>query len=398
MTPPSLWAHVRDICQRVEVTPPDHIVAGIDTNFFVTEAPLITTGGDLDGRTLYVSLSLLKALERDEASAVLSHEMAHFHGDTEVSSKLAPLLDHFALYLRDLMDSPLTLPVFYLMRLHRAAMELAIAKHSRDREFVADATAARVVSPEAIGRALVRIGAYARFRDRIERELFDQDAEHDQIAIGARLTSGFVAYGATPEIEEDLDNVFQPHPFDSHPPLDERLAAIARPMDKREKRELIATAPARTLFADIEGAEEREAELWAAYEDRFAQAHAHDLAYRYYPATPEEEAHVLRFFPEQRFELKKGGEVVVSYASLDTPMWGNAIEYDEVKTLRIMETNGDPVSVELHLHRGSKQTLALGKLANKHRFLVVFNEYWVRHNVAREEKKRRDAETPKAAS
>ena len=44
------------------------------------------------GRTLYVSLSLLRVLEQDEADAVLAHELAHFHGGhTAVSASLVPM-------------------------------------------------------------------------------------------------------------------------------------------------------------------------------------------------------------------------------------------------------------------------------------------------------------------
>ncbi len=37
---PRLWERIRQLAGRVKTTPPDQIVAGIDTNFFVTRSPV----------------------------------------------------------------------------------------------------------------------------------------------------------------------------------------------------------------------------------------------------------------------------------------------------------------------------------------------------------------------
>ena len=395
---PELWSKVRDLCARVDTTPPDQIVLGIDTNFFVTQAELLVgpdahrgAGTPLSGRTLFVSLSLLKVLDEDEARAVLCHEMAHFRGDTEVSNKLAPLLDRFGHYLRALREQFIAIPVYYLMLLYRASMELAIAKHSRTREFAADAYAAQIVSPAGIAHALVRIGAYARFRDRIERELFEQDAEHAEVQIGARLASGFVAYGSSPEIGDDLKLAFQPHPFDSHPPTDERLAAVGRVLGEAEKCALVASSPARTLFAAITRAEEREQALWARYEERFAEAHARDLAYRYLPATPEETELVLRFFPTQTF-AHHDGEIELDHRGLNAPEFGR-LEFEDITHSEYRHKNEKPHQLRLTPSVGPERVIDLQKVGLAKSFLGTFEQYFVRHKVSREEAKRR-AERP----
>ena len=82
---PALWARVDGLCRRLGTQPATHIVGGIDDNFFVTEHPVHLSGHVLTGRTLFVSLSLLKRLDKGEADAVLAHEMAHFSGgDTQL--------------------------------------------------------------------------------------------------------------------------------------------------------------------------------------------------------------------------------------------------------------------------------------------------------------------------
>ena len=61
---PALWARVDALAGQVGTAPPDHIIAGIDTNFYVTEAPLSVNQQPLAGRKLYVSLPLLRQLTR----------------------------------------------------------------------------------------------------------------------------------------------------------------------------------------------------------------------------------------------------------------------------------------------------------------------------------------------
>ena len=57
------------------------MIAGIDDQFFVTEHPVTIQHADWKGRTLFVSLSLLRTMPEDETRAALAHELAHFSGN-----------------------------------------------------------------------------------------------------------------------------------------------------------------------------------------------------------------------------------------------------------------------------------------------------------------------------
>lgn len=72
---PRLWQELATICDRVGVAPPDQVIAGIDDNFFVTEHPVTVNGTNIQGKTLFVSLPLLKQLNSTEADTILAHEM-----------------------------------------------------------------------------------------------------------------------------------------------------------------------------------------------------------------------------------------------------------------------------------------------------------------------------------
>ncbi|NOK33237.1 M48 family metalloprotease, partial [Corallococcus exercitus] len=212
---PELWACVRQLCERLQTSPPDHILAGIDTNFFVTEHEVRVDGRILSGRTLFVSLSLLRLLERSEAEAVLAHEMGHLlGGDTGHSKRLAPMLAHFGHYLQTLFEGGLTRPVYYFMRAYRGLFELSLGRSRRASELAADRLAAGVTSGQDIARSLVKVGAYSSFRDRVEAKLFAQDELHPSVAIARRVAHGFSEYAQSEAVHDDLQRAVTPHPFD----------------------------------------------------------------------------------------------------------------------------------------------------------------------------------------
>lgn len=154
---PALWAHICDMAARSGTAPPQQIVAGIDTNFFVTEAPLATADETLQGRTLFVSLPLLRVLDGAEADAVLAHELAHFSGgDTAYSAALGPKLVQYDQYSAMMHAGGVTRFAYYLLRLYRVIFEFAHKRDSREREFVADRMAAKQVSARAIVTALIK--------------------------------------------------------------------------------------------------------------------------------------------------------------------------------------------------------------------------------------------------
>ncbi len=184
------------MAERLKTAPPKQIVAGIDANFFVTQAPLKVGDEILKGRTLYVSLPLLRKLETGEADAVLAHELAHLSGgDTANSAKLGLALQHYDQYCARMGKGGATLVVWPLLALYRIIFELALARSRRQREFRADSVAAKLVSPEAIGKSLVKLAAYSIYRNKIESDLFGHNAQHTgSLGIASAIDSGLGTY------------------------------------------------------------------------------------------------------------------------------------------------------------------------------------------------------------
>ena len=63
----------------------------------------------------------------------------------------------------------------------------------------------------------------------------------------------------------DLSATSFPHPFDSHPPLGERMQAVGVTIGNTAVANAVTATAAETWFSEIGGAEEIVAKLWQAY-------------------------------------------------------------------------------------------------------------------------------------
>ncbi|ATY30763.1 peptidase M48 [Sphingomonas psychrotolerans] len=230
---PGLWQWVDGLAQRLGALRPDQIVVGLTGGFFVTSGPkLLPDGQRFEGRTLYLPLPYLPLLRQDETEAIIGHELGHFTGgDTEYSLRFLPIyagvnrsLAAMVLAGRgaDGSDGLITRPavelgVFVMERFDRAVMHW-----SRVREFAADEAGARITSPEAQARALLRTDAVERCIAETLGAAFQKPETAPPDLIAATVEQARTHGLDDPSgIEEQ-----QPHPTDTHPPRHQRLAAL----------------------------------------------------------------------------------------------------------------------------------------------------------------------------
>lgn len=310
---PALWQRVRSLAATLRTAPPRQIIGGIDTNFFVTESQITLANETVEGRTLFVSLPLLRVLDQREADAVLAHELAHFSGgDTERSAKLGPTLSQFDGYLGAMHGNPMTLVAYYPLALYRTALEIGLMRESREREFLADRAAAQAVSGRPLISALIKISAYGNYRGHIEEELFQRGDRHEgEIGIAAYVAQGLKPFAYSEQFQDAMQGASVPHPFDSHPKLSERMENVGSPIPSNLFGAVVATEVTNSWHSEILTAQGIEERLWSAYESRFAKAHEHTLAYRYHPANDAERAIVLKYFPPRDF-----GALTVTYEGI----------------------------------------------------------------------------------
>jgi len=375
----SLWGKLEQLCARVGTSPPDQIVAGIDDNFFVTEMPLTVRDQTVVGKTLFVSLPLLKQMRSEEAAAVLAHEMAHFSGaDTLYSRKISPLLQRYGHYLEALHEG-VGRPIYYFMACFRALFELSLGKISRERELRADRIAAETVSAHDAASALLRTASYSLFRAQVEQELFADDQARDVVGVADRLETGFEGFAASFASRQGIGSLESSHPFDSHPPLAQRWSALGVPADAANFQALLAVPADGAWYHDIDDAPALERDLWQAYEARFRDLHRDSLAYRYLPATPEERAVVERAFPPLTFESKRG-RLVLDCLGIQAGDWPDPVEFREIVGCRM---NGSVLSIDID--RNGKQTrkVKTGHFKpNNHALIQEFQRYYGRYLTA----------------
>jgi Zn-dependent protease with chaperone function len=383
---PTLWRRLEELAVRLGTEPPRVMAAGIDDNFFVTEAPLPLADGTAgEGRLLYVSLPLLRTLSVSEAEAVLAHELAHFKsGDTAASAKLGPALARYETYSEALFEGGLTVPAALVMRLYRAVFELALSKERRRRELAADAEAARLTSPDDLGRSLLKVAGYSDFRARTEQALFEQRGVHQgELAIQARIEAGLATHAASAAFLDQLSTLRVPHPFDSHPPLGDRLRSAGCTVRVTDAGGLLQAAPTASWIDAILTAGGIEERLWGAYEARFKASHEASLAWRYLPATEEERALVLKHFPGRTFPTKKGA-VRLTYQDL-TAEDGTVVPLADI-TSATVENGNFTNNLVLTVLGGTKFKLKLGPLGKEREpFKSAFGQYWQRSQVARQQ-------------
>jgi len=386
----SLWAHVQQLAAKAETAPPDNIVAGIDTNFFVTEAPLSIKERTLTGRSLFVSVPLLRLLDRGEADAVLMHELAHFRGgDTTSNAKLGPILTRYDFYCGMMHSEVSTLLVFYVLRLYRVIFEFALKRDSRAREFLADRAAAALVSAQGIVHSLIKISGYAGYRAVIEEKLFAEEERHEsQLKIADRIADGLAPYAASAQFLDEMREPSIPHPFDSHPALQERMRNVGFEVSEQDYSQIVTQKASTTWIPDIPDADDIEQALWTGYEDRFTSAHEQKLAYCYQPSSKTEEEIVLKYFPPVEFELRGGKRITITYQGLMLPETTEILSWDSVANMQYEDAFGSDILQIIHPEKGwcgAKTTKIKLPGIRKQRAQLkeAMGRYWQRHQIMR---------------
>ncbi|TDT00289.1 M48 family metallopeptidase [Erwinia rhapontici] len=387
---PELWARIDALASQVGTTPPDHIIAGIDTNFYVTEAPLSVNEQALNGRKLYVSIPLLRQLTTAQADGVMVHELTHLHeGDTASGALLGPKLHRFDQYIHLMSSDVSTLVVFYPLCLYRMLFELAWQRNSREREFVADRSAANVITPAAIVESLIKISAYASYRSEVEQMLFENKTLHgNELGISKAIAIGLPQHVNSPDFISVMREQNVPHPFDSHPPLADRMRNVGYTIDETGYAAIAAELPTESWVDLMPVASDIEQHLWQKYEQDFSSAHEQSLAWRYEPEGEEETALVLKHFPPAAWTLKDGNPIEITYQGIVKPGTAELLPWDNIKNINVIRRFGTDVLYLQHVQpnaAGKKRTeIRLpGVKKDIELFKYTLSHYWQRHQTMR---------------
>ncbi|MGB7816567.1 MAG: protease HtpX [Methylotenera sp.] len=201
---------VRRQAQAVGIKMPE--VAVFDS----PEVNAFATGMTKNSSLVAVSTGLLNAMSKDEAEAVLAHEVSHIaNGDMVTLTLIQGVVNTFVMFLSRVIGYAVdkvifktergTGPAFFVTMIIAEVVlgvlaSIIVMWFSRQREFRADAGAAKLSSSKKM------IAALERLRD-----------EHEPSALPKQMAAFGIAGGGASGLKRL---------FSSHPGLDERIAAL----------------------------------------------------------------------------------------------------------------------------------------------------------------------------
>ncbi|MDY7232946.1 M48 family metallopeptidase [Hyalangium rubrum] len=223
---PELFSLVEEVARRVGTRAPRKV-------FLVDQATAFISmerrwWGLRREAVVGVGLPLFSFLSREELASVLAHEFGHHvGGDLTLGPWVYRTRVAIASAVESLEDSAFFLDVPF--RLYGQLFLRVSSAVSRQQELAADALAARTCGVEATGEALRKVHVLA--------PLWGAYLGHEVIPIVERsvrvpLLEGFRGFLAEQsrraEISRDLeeDALRPPSPWDSHPPVEERLKSL----------------------------------------------------------------------------------------------------------------------------------------------------------------------------
>lgn len=243
---PELFAEIDAIAQATGQAPPAHVYAVLEMNAFVTERGGVMGFGSR--RVMGLGVPLMQLLTVAELRAVIAHEFGHFHGgDTKIGpwvyktrGALGRAVDNLSGAANKANDVELGWVTFILLVIRKpfvwfgqAFMRITQAI-SRSQEVAADALACRVVGSEPLASGLQKVAGGA-----LGFQLYLRDDVSPLLDHGFRppVVDGFARFVAADAMKTLMRDVAADEleqgagdPYDSHPPLRQRVAA-ARLLD-----------------------------------------------------------------------------------------------------------------------------------------------------------------------
>ncbi|GAA3213454.1 M48 family metallopeptidase [Nonomuraea helvata] len=222
---PVLWQTVEELAQRVRTAPPDEIRLVAEVNAAVSEDTR-WLGMKATRRRMFVGLPLLQTLTVDEMRAVLGHELGHYSG---AHTRLGAPVYRGRVSLIATIQGLRNQPFFQRLFTWYAKLYFRVSQAvSRKQELEADQFAVAISGRQAMAGALRKIHATATGWN-----LYVNDYLSLTGAGGTRPSSvfgGFHALMSDPDRQAEIAKLgAEPEevsPYDSHPSLAERLAAI----------------------------------------------------------------------------------------------------------------------------------------------------------------------------
>lgn len=330
---PELFDLVRRVAQETRQEMPAEVYLVPEVNAWVSHRGGVMGFGSR--RVMGIGLTLMQSVSIAQLRAILAHEFGHYAGgDTKIGAWIYKTREAMR---RTVVNLAKTSNGFHAPFLWYANLFLRVSQSvSRAQELAADRLAATVAGGESAIDALIAVhGAALAYGSYWQQELLPvlSNGYRPPIAAGfsAFMRADSIAAAVSKQITSDI-KAGTADPYDSHPPLNERVAALraagggAKPVVDasavtllRDVRRLEADL-LQTLFIDPEKARELKSVEWEETGARVFLPVWRDESARY-----TEVFHALRAADVPRFFLSDDALVRLRLTHLDPHERGPAI-------------------------------------------------------------------------
>ena len=223
---PKLFAEIEGVARATGQAMPAEVFLVGDVNAWVAQRGGVM--GLSSQRVMGLGLPLLQVLSVSELRAVLAHEFGHFYGgDTRLGPWVYKTRAAIGRTLAGLSDSILQKPFLWYGKLFLWTSQAV----SRRQEFSADALASRVVGARPLVEGLKKVQTAAPAFD----AYWSQEVRPVlQAGYLPPLADGFRRFAAQERIAQAMEGMLEKSlgeaktdPYDTHPTLPERIAAVA---------------------------------------------------------------------------------------------------------------------------------------------------------------------------
>lgn len=223
---PRLFTEIEGVARATGQDMPSEVFLVGDVNAWVAQRGGVM--GFFSRRVMGIGLPLLDSLSLSEFRAVMAHEFGHFHGgDTKLGPWVHKTRAAIGRTIAGLGDSWLQKPFLWYGKLFLRISHAV----SRRQEFSADALASRVAGSRPLVEGLKKAETASMA---FEAYWAQEVAPVLQAGFLPPITEGFRAFAASEHVKHALAGALEAgmrnakaDPYDTHPPLAERVEAVS---------------------------------------------------------------------------------------------------------------------------------------------------------------------------
>jgi Zn-dependent protease with chaperone function len=249
---PDLFRVIHDVARATSQPMPHDVYLANDVNAFVAQRGGTMGFGSV--RVMGLGLPLMQALTVDEFKGVLAHEFGHYHaGDVALGPWIHKTRVAMIRTIAQLSGNVLRfIFIGYASLFFRATHAV-----SRRQEFIADEVGAAVAGSSAMISGLRKVTATAFA---YQSYWYSELVPIMQAGFRPPLMTGFGRFTARPELLSLMDGIVQQEhregqtdPYDTHPSMRDRVAALER----GASRPALDARPAAALLRDLNECERK---------------------------------------------------------------------------------------------------------------------------------------------